>query len=57
MATSGAVPAITFFWPKTRAGRREVNRLEGGPIQTYRIEDPGPSIERLVLRAQEQLKL
>jgi hypothetical protein len=56
MATSGAVPAARFFWPKTRAGRREVNRPEGGPIQMPRIEDTRPSIERLILWAQERLK-
>ncbi len=37
MAVSGRVPAATFFWLKTRAGWREVDRLEitgkdGGPI-------------------------
>lgn len=37
MATSGKVPAATFFWLKTRAGWRETDRLEhigegGGPV-------------------------
>lgn len=37
MATSGRVPAATFFWLKTQAGWRETDRLEitgkdGGPI-------------------------
>ena len=37
MAVSGRVPAATFFWLKTRAGWREIDRLEitgkdGGPI-------------------------
>ena len=38
MATSGQHPAATFFWLKTRAGWREVERLEhvgegGGPVK------------------------
>jgi len=50
MATSGTVPAATFFWLKTRAGWREVNRQEhtggdGGPIQVEPIVDTRPPIE------------
>lgn len=38
MATSGNVPAATFFWLKTRAGWRETDRVEhvgedGGPVK------------------------
>ena len=32
MATSGQVPAATFFWLKTRAGWREVERIEHSGI-------------------------
>ena len=50
MATSGTVPAATFFWLKARAGWREVIRQEhtggdGGPIQLQRVEDTRPPIE------------
>ena len=50
MATSGTVPAATFFWLKSRAGWREVTRQEhtgsdGGPIQMKQIEDTRPSLE------------
>ncbi len=56
MATSGTVPAATFFWLKTRAGWREVNRQEhtgqdGGPIQTKVIEDTRPPIQSLIEEA------
>lgn len=44
MAVSGKVPAATFFWMKTRAGWREVNRTEvsgtdGGPIEMVTVTD------------------
>ena len=59
MATSGTVPAATFFWLKTRAGWREVTRQEhtggdGGPIKLQRIEDARPTIETYLLEFQEQ---
>jgi hypothetical protein len=59
MATSGKVPAATFFWLKTRAGWREVNRQEitggdGGPIRLQRIDDPRPSIDYYLLEWQEK---
>lgn len=59
MATSGKVPAATFFWLKTRAGWREVNRQEhtgsdGGPIQVQRVEDMRPSIESFLMEFQER---
>jgi hypothetical protein len=53
MATSGTVPAATFFWLKTRAGWREVSRHEhtggdGGPVQLQKIEDTRPPISAYV---------
>ena len=53
MATSGKVPAATFFWLKTCTGWREMTRLEhtggdGGPVKLRHIEDTGPSIESLL---------
>ena len=49
MATSGEVPAATFFWLKTRAGWREVSRHEhtggdGGPVQLQHYEVTRPPI-------------
>jgi hypothetical protein len=60
MATSGTVPAATFFWLKTRAGWREVNRQEhtgsgGGPIQMQRVEDTRPSIDDLIRGALDRV--
>jgi hypothetical protein len=57
MATSGTVPAATFFWLKTRAGWREVTRQEhtggdGGPIQVQRFDDPRASLESYLLEFQ-----
>ena len=54
MATSGTVPAATFFWLKPRAGWREVNRQEhtggdGGPIQLQQAVDTRPSLESYLL--------
>ncbi|MBS0640902.1 MAG: hypothetical protein JSS43_13575 [Proteobacteria bacterium] len=67
MATSGKVPAATFFWLKTRAGWREVNRFEhtggqGGPIQVAALEDSRKPIaefmaEFLEERSDEQGRL
>ena len=53
MATSGTVPAATFFWLKTRAGWREVMRQEhtggdGGPIQMNQIVDTRRPIQALI---------
>jgi hypothetical protein len=53
MATSGTVPAATFFWLKTRAGWREVSRLEhtggdGGPVQLQQFEDTRPPISAYI---------
>src|SRR5690348_2935444 len=62
MATSGTVPAATFFWLKTRAGWREVNRYEhtggdGGPIpvQVQPVLDTRPPIEIFLLEFQERM--
>jgi hypothetical protein len=59
MATSGTVPAATFFWLKTRAGWREVTRQEhtgsdGGPIKLQRIDDGRPPIESYLIEFQER---
>lgn len=59
MATSGTVPAATFFWLKTRAGWREVNRFEhtggqGGPIQVAAMEDNRKSIEEFLAECLEK---
>ena len=53
MATSGTVPAATFFWLKTRAGWREVTRHEhtggdGGPVQLQQFEDTRPPISAYI---------
>ena len=53
MATSGTVPAATFFWLKTRAGWREVSRHEhtggdGGPVQLQQFEDTRPPISAYI---------
>ncbi len=54
MATSGTVPAATFFWLKTRAGWRETNRQEhtgadGGAIQVQQqFEDTRLPIEEFL---------
>ena len=61
MATSGKVPAATFFWLKARAGWREVQRQEhtggdGGPIQVQRLHDARPPIESYLLEWQEKRK-
>jgi hypothetical protein len=60
MATTGTVPAATFFWLKTPAGWREVNRQEqtgsdGGPIQVKRVEDTRPSIDDLIRGALDRV--
>ena len=57
-ATSGTVPAATFFWLKTRAGWREINRQEhtgtdGRPIQLQQVEDGWPPIESFLLELQQ----
>ena len=59
MATSGTVPAATFFWLKARAGWREVVRQEhtggdGGPIRLEAIEDTRPSIESFLAECLEK---
>ena len=59
MATSGTVPAATFFWLKARAGWREVNRQEhtggdGGAIQVQQVEDTRPTIASFLLEFRER---
>lgn len=55
MATSGKVPAATFFWLKTRAGWREVIRQEhsgpdGGPIQSQQFTEAFAKLETIELQ-------
>ena len=55
MATSGRVPAATFFWLKTRAGWRETTNIEhSGTIESISDEERCARVSALLERARER---